>query len=381
MRENNPLADKLEKILGERFGIGILNAMGMAIVVLDPDFKIIWANREYRKIQEKPEENIVGKKCYEISFGHNRPCTEEACAVRRTLRTKENSKGLKVIRRGGEEKYLDVYSFPLPEPRDKVSYVVEVIQDNTQLYKLVELSDRLTAFASHELKTPLATIHQLTTILRQMDLPAEKRKVLFDRIISRSQHGLKTVENFLIYSKIKAGELEITPRKVNLYRDVLQRVLDFQKEYTLRKGMKFVCDVPKDLEVICDADYVEVIYNDLLTNAVRYGEDDTEIFIGYSDRGDRYHYFSVASVSEPIPEEDREVIFKRYVTTRKNGSGIGLDVATELIRKHGGKIWVEPCYFISGKLLSSRAVTQEYKNKVKEGNNFVFTILKKLKEI
>jgi len=56
-------------------------------------------------------------------------------------------------------------------------------------------------------------------------------------------------------------------------------------------------------------------------------------------------------------------------------------VATELIRKHGGKIWVEPCCFIPGKLLSSRAVTQEYKDKVKEGNNFVFTILKKLKEI
>ena len=381
MRQNNPLADRLEKILGERFGIEILNAMGMAIVVLDPDFKIIWANREYRKIQEKPDESPVGKKCYEISFGHNRPCTEEACAVRRTLRTKKNSKGLKVIKRGGEEKYLDVYSFPLPESRDKVSYVVEVIQDNTQLYKLVELSDRLTAFASHELKTPLATIHQLTTILRQMDLPAEKRKALFDRIISRSQRGLKTVENFLIYSKIKAGELEITPRKVNLCRDVLQRVLDFQKEHTLRKGMKFVCDVPKDLEVICDADYLEVIYNNLLTNAIRYGEDDTEIFVAYSDRGDRYHYFSVASVSEPIPEEDREVIFKRYVTTRKNGSGIGLDVAKELIGKHGGKIWVEPCYFIPGKFLSSRAVTQEYKDKLKEGNNFVFTILKKLKEI
>ncbi len=215
MGQNNRSANKLEQILGERFGIEILNAMGLAIVVLDPNFNIIWANREYRKIQEKPEENIIGKKCYEISFGRNEPCTEKACAVRRTLRTKKNSRGLKVIKRGGEEKHLDVYSFPLPGPRGKASYVVEVVEDNTQLYKLVELSDRLTAFASHELKTPLATIHQLTTILRQMDLPPEKRKALFDRIISRSQHGLKTVENFLIYSKIKAGELQIIPKKVN----------------------------------------------------------------------------------------------------------------------------------------------------------------------
>jgi len=203
---------------------------------------------------------------------------------------------------------------------------------------------------------------------------------LLDRITSRSQHGLKTVENFLIYSKIKAGELEITPRKVNFYRDVLERVLDFQKEYTLKKGMRFICDVPKDLEVICDADYLEVIYNNLLTNAIRYGEEGTEIFIGYNHKGDRYHYFSVATVSEPIPKEDREVIFKRYVTTRKNGSGIGLDVARELIRKHGGKIWVEPCYFLPGKCLWEEAANQEDKNKMKEGNNFVFTIFKKLKE-
>ncbi len=379
MDQNSLPAEKLEQTVGEQFGMKILNAMGIAIVVLDPKFNIIWANKEYRKVQEKSEKNIIGKKCYEISFGHDKPCTEKACAVRRTLRTKKNSKGLKVIRRGGEEKRLDVYSFPLPGPRGEPRYVVEVIEDNTQLYKLAELSDRLTAFASHELKTPLATIYQLTTVLRQMDLPPEKRKVLFDRIISRSQHGLKTVENFLIYSKIKAGELQITPKKVNFYRDVLERVLDFHKEYILKKEMRFICNVPKDLEVVCDADYVEVIYNNLLTNAIRYGEEDTEIFVSYDDKGDRYHYFNVASIGEPIPEEDRKVIFKRYVTTRKDGSGIGLDVTREIIRKHGGKIWVEPCYLVPGKCLSEETVNQEYKDKMKEGNNFVFTILKKLK--
>lgn len=381
MDQNNGPAQRLEQILGERSGIEILNAMGMAIVVLDPDFNIIWANKEYRKIQEKPEENIIGKKCYEISFGHNRPCTEKVCAVRRTLRTQENSKGLKIIKRGREEKHLDVYSFPLPGVQGAPNYVVEVIQDNTQLYKLVELSDRLTAFASHELKTPLATIYQLTTILEQMNLPSGKRRALFNRILSRSQHGLKTVENFLIYSRIKAAELEIVPKKVNFYRDVLENVLDFQREYTLKKGMKFICDVPKDLKVICDADYVEVIYNNLLTNAIRYGEENTEIFIGYSDQDDRYHYFSVASMGEPISEEDREVIFKRYVTTRKDGSGIGLDVARELVRKHGGRIWVEPCHFVQGKCLSGEMTNQRYKGKAKEGNNFVFTILKELKEL
>ncbi len=380
MDQNNESAQRLEEILGERFGIEILNAMGMAIVVLDTNLNIIWANKEYRKIQEKPEENIVGRKCYEISFGHYGPCTQKVCAVRRTLATQKNSKGLKIIKRGGKEKRLDVYSFPLRGVQGVRDYVVEVIQDNTQLHKLVELSDRLTAFASHELKTPLATIYQLTTVLKEMNLPSEKRRALFNRILSRSQHGLKTVENFLIYSRIKAAELEIMPRKVNFYRDILGKVLDFQKEYTLKKGMKFICDVPEDLEIVCDPDYMEIVYSNLLTNAVRYGEESTEIFVAHSDKGDRYHYFSVASISEPISKEDREIIFKRYVTTRKDGSGIGLDVARELIGRHGGKIWVEPCCFIEGQCLSGEIASQKYKNRAKVGNNFVFTIAKGLKE-
>ncbi|MFQ5835511.1 MAG: ATP-binding protein [bacterium] len=381
MAVNDSVAKKLEEMRGQRFGIRILNSMGMAVVVLDANFNITWANTAYRKLQEKPEDKIIGKKCYEVSFAHHEPCSEKACAVRRTLRTKENSKGLKILKKGREEKYLDVYSFPLFAPQGELSYVVEVIQDNTQLYKLVELSEKLTAFASHELKTPLATIHQLATILRQIDLSPGKRQDLFDRIISRSQHGLKTVGNFLVYSKIKAGELQIVPKRVNFYYEVVNRVLDFQRGYTQKKETGFRCDIPKDLEVICDPDYVEIIYNNLITNAIKYRPENKEIFLGYRDRKDEYHYFNVANVGEVIAEEDRETIFKKFITTRKDGTGIGLDVARELVKKHGGRIWVESCYFISGKYLFEDQVREGEKERSEKGNNFVFTIHKNLKEV
>ena len=380
MIANDSATKKLEEMLGERFGITILNSMGIAVVVLDPNLNITWANSGYRKLQESPEDKIVGMKCYEVSFGHHQPCSEEACAVRRTLRTHENSKGLKTLKKGREEKYLDVYSFPLFASEGKLSHVVEVVQDNTQLYKLVELSERLAAFASHELKTPLATIHQLATILRQIDLPPEKREDLFDRIITRSQHGLKTVENFLVYSKIKAGELEIVPKRVNFYDDVMKKVLVFQRGYTLKKETGFRCDIPKDLEVICDSAYVEIVYNNLITNAIKYGSENKEIFLGYQDKKDDYHYFNVANVGEAIAKEDRETIFQRYATTRKDGTGIGLDVARELVEKHRGKIWVESCYFISGKYLPGNQVREKERERCEKGNNFLFTIHKNLKE-
>jgi len=378
MRRNSLLTKKLEEFLGEHFGTEILNSIGIAMVVLEPNFHIVWANKEYREVQEEPKDTIVGKKCYEISFGSDKPCSETVCSVRRTLRTREKARGLKTIKREGEEKFLDVYSFPLMAPDGQVRYVVEVIQDNTQLYKLVELSDRLTAFASHELKSPLATIHQVATVLRQIKMDPSKQEQLFDRILSRSQHGLKTVENFLIYSKIKGGELEINPKKV-IFSEVVDKVLDFQKEYILRPGINFRCEIPRDLKVVCDPDYIEVIYNNLITNAIKHGEENTEIFFGHCVKKDGYHCFNVANTGEPIPEEARETIFKRYVTTRKEGSGIGLDVTRELVQKHGGEIWVEPCFFISGKFIPTEAISPEDREKVMKGNNFVFTIRKSLR--
>jgi len=375
-----PEVSKLEEMLGEQFGVEILNSMGLATVVLDREFNITWANNEYKKLQREPGE-IIGKKCYEVSFNSKVPCSEKVCAVRRTLKTNCSSKGLKIIKKDGEEKFLDVFSFPLFSPQGKLEYVVEVIQDNTQLYKLVELSDRLTAYASHELKTPLATIHQLATVLRGIDLPKEKRNDLYDRIISRSQHGLKTVENFLIYSKIKAGELEITPIKINFYSQVIKEVLDFHTDYALEKGVEFECEIPQDLEVICDPDYIQVVYNNLITNAIKHGGEKVFIYLGYSEKNHDYHVFNVANTGKFISEEDREKIFQRYVSGRERGSGIGLDVSRELVKKHGGKIWVEPCYF-----LGKRCFWQEEKVKLKikeneltQGNNFVFTISKKLK--
>jgi PAS domain S-box-containing protein len=378
----NPETGKLEEMLGEQFGVEILNSMGLATVVLDRDFNIIWANNEYRRLQKEPEDKIIGKKCYEVSFNSKVPCSEKACAVRRTLRTNRNSKGLKIIKKEGEEKFLDVFSFPLYSPQGKLEYVVEVIQDNTQLYKLVELSDKLTAYASHELKTPLATIHQLASILQQVDLPLEKRDELYDRIIVRSQHGLKTVENFLIYSKIKAGELEISPLKVNFYSRVIKEVLDFHTGYTLEKGVEFICKVPQNLEIICDPDYIQVIYNNLITNAIKHGGEKICIFLGYSAKNDGYHYFNVANVGKPISEEDRERIFQRYVSRKEKGSGIGLDVSRELVEKHGGKIWVEPCWFLAGSCFWQEDVKKISKenrdSKLIQGNNFIFTISKKL---
>lgn len=370
--------EELEDFLGKHFGIQILNAMGLSIVVVDKEFNIQWANTEYRNLQ-KTEKKIVGEKCYRVSFNSEAPCSEEICAVKKTLKTKKSAQGLKPFKKGKEKRFLDVYSFPLPSSQEEVEYGVEVIQDNTKLHRLVKFSNKLTAYASHQLKTPLATVHQIASVLKETDLPQEKRKTFYDRILSRAQHGLKTVENFLIFSRLQSGGIEITPTKTDFYSEIIEEVFSFHADYALENGVQFNCQIPENLQLTCDADYIRVVYDNLITNAIKQGGENRMIFLGYRDKGDDYHYFNVANPGEHISQKERENIFKRHITEEKGGPGVGLDVCQEIVEKHRGNIWVEPCYFREEQYISLQEARESKEGAIlTECNNFIFTIKKRL---
>jgi signal transduction histidine kinase len=182
------------------------------------------------------------------------------------------------------------------------------------------------------------------------------------------------ISEYLTLSRISSGELEIEPKRVNLYNEVIEKVLDEQKEAMEEKGVSVGIEIPRDLEFACDPEYIQIVYNNLISNAIKYGTANTEIQLGYSGMRDDYHYFSVANVGEWIKESDRKRIFEKYVTLGKRGTGIGLHATREIVKKHGGDIWVEPCYFAKGKCIAEKSIIRKADDKLLTGNNFIFTI-------
>ena len=117
---HNYNSSKLEKMLGDKFGVEILNSIGLATAVIDREFNILWANNQYRKVQEEPERPIIGRKCYEVSFNSKVPCSEKICAVRRTFKTSKDSRGLKILKKGGQEKMGEILYVELPSKGRKI---------------------------------------------------------------------------------------------------------------------------------------------------------------------------------------------------------------------------------------------------------------------
>ena len=381
MVENINAKNDLKTILEQYPGFKILDATGFAIAILDSKLKIIWANREYLRIQGKLEDNIEGRYCYEVSFGYDNPCPKNFCPTQRTLKTGLEDKTLGVLYKTNKGiQYLDVYCFPLKNPNGEIAQVMEVIYDNTRLYELIRLSEDANIVVSHELKSPLSSIAYIARAILESDMTPEKMERFLYRIISRAEGALAMIDEFLTLSSISLGELKIDVKRVNFQNEVIEKALDQQKETMAEKGMSARIDIPWELEVVCDPRYMQILYNNLLTNAAKYGTIGTEIYLGHVGPQDGYHYFNVINVGDWIKESDRERIFEKYITLGKRGFGIGLHTAKEILKKHGGDIWVEPCYFATGRWVTQETINdetmiaEEYLHKLPKGNSFVFKI-------
>ena len=373
--------NRLESILGQQPGIKILNSMGFSIAILDSDLKIVWANQEYHEMHGVLDQDIRGKYCYEVTFSNQEPCPENFCPTRRTIRTGEEARSLGVLHKTGDMiRYLDVYCFPLKGPENKVTHVIEVVQDNTKLHELIRFAEDATQVVSHELKSPLSSIASLARAILEPGVAAEQKERFLYRIVSRAESATGMIEEYLTLSAISSGKLKMSLKRANFYNEVIEGVMDHQREAMAEKGISARIDIPWELEVICDPAYIQIVYNNLISNATKYGAVGTEIHLGYVGPLDDYHYFNVANMGEWIKESDRERIFEKYVTLGRRGTGIGLNTTREIIRRHGGDIRVEPCYFATGRYITAESIAketmiaEEYLDALPRGNSFVFTI-------
>lgn len=98
--------------------------------------------------------------------------------------------------------------------------------------------------------------------------------------------------------------------------------------------------------VVADRMGLTRVFRNLLDNALKYGGDDlSELCIGYQ-RQEGFHVFSFGDDGVGLPEEDKERLFEPF-ERRKNskgitGTGMGLAIVQEMLKRHGGRIWVDP---------------------------------------
>jgi signal transduction histidine kinase len=207
----------------------------------------------------------------------------------------------------------------------------------------------LIGFVSHELKGILASAIMNAYAVRDgfLGMVNFKQRKALDSITRNLDYLEATVGKFLNLGRIEKGELSVNKTELNLRKDVFDVSVDALKPVAVRKNITIDNEVDINLRVNADHDLMQVVANNLISNAIKYGRQDGRILIKSTGNGTKVR-IEVYNDSTPISPEQIDKLFKKFSrietaeTKRVKGTGLGLFITKQVIEKHGGLIWVEP---------------------------------------
>ena len=216
-----------------------------------------------------------------------------------------------------------------------------------ELQQLDTLKSRFFANVSHELRTPMTLIlGPIRTILKRRKLGNYD----FTLLSTAEQSGeklLKLVGSILDLSKMESGKMELQEEEITLF-SFTRRIISAFESHAQREGIQFRFEykAEDDLQIVIDKNKLEIILNNLLSNAMKFTPKGETVSIEVKDIKNRIE-IGVHDTGRGIHPDDLPNIFNRfYQSTQKNaategGTGIGLALSREFVQLMGGKIWVE----------------------------------------
>ena len=205
--------------------------------------------------------------------------------------------------------------------------------------KELQRSARFSANTSHQLKTPVAVLRAgLEELRTHENLTSEGREEIA-ALIHQTYRITSIIEDLLLLSQMDAGRLSINLGSVDLSHLLGAQIDDLS---ALPDGMDI--EVESDcacIQIAGDEHYVALILQNLLENARKYNRSRGRIQIRCQENGE-WAIITVGNTGRTIPESAREHIFERFhrgcVGEDITGHGLGLNLARELARLHGGDV-------------------------------------------
>ena len=242
----------------------------------------------------------------------------------------------------GQKDAADVLGF---KAKDTFEGIVVVLQDITKHRRLDEMRREFVANVSHEIRTPLTTIKSYAETLIDGAIEEKEVAVEFLKIINSAADRVAFLaKDLLDLSHFDNKQMKFNFEKVNII-GILRDCVTQNYIAAQNKHQDILFNVPEDTEYMVNADVGRItqVFNNVISNAMKYSPENTVIKI-YTDEDIDSYYVKIKDNGIGIPKEDLERIFERFYRVDKarsramGGNGLGLSIAKEIMEGHRGKI-------------------------------------------
>jgi PAS domain S-box-containing protein len=222
---------------------------------------------------------------------------------------------------------------------------LELRQSLEKEKELGELKSRFVSIASHEFRTPLATIQAASDLLKHYShkMTEQKRLERLDKIQAEVRNMTSLLEEVLIIGKAEAGKLEIHPTSVDL-KEFCCGIID-DAYHSL--GTKHQIDFSSEgdcYNAVVDAKLLRQIIDNLISNAIKYSPQGGDVGFRLICRPEQIT-IKISDRGIGIPQEDVNQIFDSFYRSGNvgniSGTGLGLTIAKASVELHGGSLTVE----------------------------------------
>ncbi|MEI6104644.1 MAG: ATP-binding protein [Methanothrix sp.] len=364
----------------------IIEAIPSTIIVVNRSLEVLYANKNYyAKSVAKRERDVLGERLSRVIPPMLIEKTGIIDKIREVFLTGVPFDGDQIRYPGGMFYFYKIY--PLKEDEESISKVVIFMENITELTRLEEelresyvklenafaelkendaIKSEFISTASHELRTPITVINSYIEMFEGGmlgELSSVQREKI-EIISSQIEHMIRLVEDMLDVSRLESKALKIN--KYPIWVDDIARkaIDDLSRLAGLKEQSMSLTIEGSHSDVEGDGRRIKQVFNNLLTNAIKYTPEKGKIEVIITDEPEDV-CVSIIDNGIGVAKKDQHRIFEKFYTgsgsslTRESGRmGLGLAIAKGIIEAHEGRIWVA--------------------SEIGMGSTFIFTLPKKL---
>lgn len=343
---------RLDKIIrGKKRIETLIDNMHDPIIGIDEDRKVLFVNDEALKITGLKKENFVGKLIQDVAVANDlvRDIIKDVIVSEKSNLEKESMK----IYADGKESYfekeiVDINIVPTGEQQSRFIGQVIMLRNITPFKELDLAKTNFLGTVSHEFKTPISSIQMGLQLLEndQIGTLNSEQKNLVNGIREDSNRLLKITGELVNITQVESGSIQLNMKESSIYK-IIEYAVESNKSSAEQKHIHFKIDVEEGLStVLADNEKTAWVLNNLLSNAIRYSYENSNIKINVRKIEDKIQ-FSVTDTGQGIAPQYLSKIFDRYFRvpgSKKEGTGLGLSISKEFIEAQGGEITVKSDY-------------------------------------